>query len=174
MIAALALGLLIAVSQARRADALAMHARLQLADQLAQRGIGLADEGDPAGGLLYLARAVELEEVRNPDCQRVRDARRRFAFTLAMTPEARLMKPSKQSFGNGGWVGDSRIEIGESLNRGQRTEIKDQRISLPAGALANSVQLRPAFSHAVGLTIRMRGARYGKWLNGTVVLIAIV
>ena len=33
---------------------------------------------------------------------------------------------------------------------------------VPAGALANSVQLRPAFSQAAGLTIRMRGTRYGK------------
>src|SRR5689334_20405508 len=45
---------------------------------------------------------------------------------------------------------------------------------VPAGPFPNSVQLRPAFSHAVGLTIRMRATRYGKWLNGTVVLIAIV
>jgi len=30
---------------------------------------------------------------------------------------------------------------------------------VPAGALANSVQLRPAFSHAVGLTNRMRVTR---------------
>ena len=40
---------------------------------------------------------------------------------------------------------------------------------VPAGALPNSAQLRPAFSHCVGLTISMVGTMYGKKLNGALV-----
>jgi hypothetical protein len=40
---------------------------------------------------------------------------------------------------------------------------------VPAGALPNSAQLRPAFSHCAGLTINIVGTMYGKKLNGALV-----
>src|SRR5713101_2911394 len=40
---------------------------------------------------------------------------------------------------------------------------------VPAGCFANSVQLRPAFSHCVGLTISMFGTIEGKKLKGVFV-----
>jgi WD40 repeat protein len=106
VIVALAIGLGIALQQKVRADALARHARWQLADQLSRTGIELADEGDPTTGLLFLARAIQLVE---DDALRNRHARIRFATTLEQVPtRAHDDDPTWES---GGLAFDPRVQI---------------------------------------------------------------
>src|ERR1700733_9306128 len=45
---------------------------------------------------------------------------------------------------------------------------------VPEGCCANAAQLLPTFSHCVGLTIRMRVSRYGRKLNGYLVVRTMV
>lgn len=120
---ALAVGMLVALRQKARADDLARQVRFQLADQLSQKGIEAADRGDPAAGLLYLAKALELQQ---DDPNRERFARIRLATTRAVVPRRRS-GPAPSTWQDGGLAFDLRIELTPHPTE-RRTRV---RVALP-------------------------------------------